>query len=70
MDRFFLETRLRLLGFRVSELAQLLFALGVKRNQVEPPRQWLNQLLLATYLKMEFFGPKVCVAQSGVEVWP
>ena len=129
MDRFFLETRPRLMTFRVSELAQvnpngllgfgtstgepelpsglprlvvvpelaqaipmctkyfacawrsarvaratppvsgstccllapsppqIMHAFGTQR--VHPPRQWLNQLLLAAFSKMDVFGPKV-----------
>jgi len=57
LDRFFIETRPRLMAFKPQELAQLMFAFGT--NRVCPPRQWLNQLLLAAYSKINYFGPLV-----------
>jgi hypothetical protein len=50
LDRFFLETHKRLLGFKARELSSLLCALAAGRKR--PPRQWMVAYLTASYAHM------------------
>ena len=68
LDRFFLETRPRLLTFKATELAALAHAFGI--GHVGPPRQWMNQVrtslsTTALHLRVVIAMPKLSESNTG-----